>query len=132
MKRYFTGVPCKQHGHIAEWYVKDERCVKCQRLRGILERAQPEHPARNTKRVKQFQRGIPEHELPPPLVADHCDLCGKPARLVWDHDHVLADLGFPKVEQHRGWLCFHCNTGLGKLGDTVQSLKRALAYLQRC
>lgn len=29
----------------------------------------------------------------------------------------------------RGLLCNHCNTGLGKLGDTKESLKKAIDYL---
>jgi hypothetical protein len=30
----------------------------------------------------------------------------------------------------RGVLCFNCNRGLGKLGDDVASLERAIAYLE--
>ena len=57
--------------------------------------------------------------------------CGKVAPLHWDHDHELAALGFPRAETHRGWLCLLCNTGIGKLGDNVQGLMRALRYIQR-
>jgi hypothetical protein len=73
--------------------------------------------------------------VPGPLVAGHCDLCDKAPKggrhkgLSWDHDHVLEELGFSPAECHRGWLCFHCNTGLGKLGDDARSLARALAYV---
>jgi hypothetical protein len=63
-------------------------------------------------------------------MAGHCDHCEKPAKVFWDHDHVLEELGFPIAETHRGWLCFHCNTEIGKLGDTVQSLASALDYLR--
>jgi hypothetical protein len=43
-----------------------------------------------------------------------------------DHCHTTKKV--------RGILCMRCNTGLGALGDTVESLERALAYLRgvRC
>lgn len=31
----------------------------------------------------------------------------------------------------RGLLCTHCNLGLGKFGDNIEGLERALAYLKR-
>jgi hypothetical protein len=38
-----------------------------------------------------------------------------------DHDHETGEF--------RGWLCWHCNTGIGKLGDTPDGLRNALDYL---
>lgn len=38
-----------------------------------------------------------------------------------DHDHV--------TEQVRGLVCKKCNTGIGLLGDTIEGVERALAYL---
>lgn len=40
-----------------------------------------------------------------------------------DHCHTTG--------QVRGILCFGCNTSLGKLGDSIDNLKRAIAYLSR-
>jgi len=59
-----------------------------------------------------------------------CDCCGKPSywghgapkSLVLDHDH--------KTEKFRGWLCDHCNVGIGLLGDDIEGLQMAMAYLQ--
>lgn len=53
-----------------------------------------------------------------------CNICGKWCgdNLHVDHDH---DTG--KV---RGLLCSDCNLGLGKLGDNVEGLTRALNYLK--
>lgn len=39
-----------------------------------------------------------------------------------DHDHATGAI--------RGVLCTRCNTGLGALGDNVEGLRRALAYLE--
>ena len=55
-----------------------------------------------------------------------CDICtkgitGKDMHL--DHDHKTGVL--------RGWLCMHCNTGLGKFQDNPDLLRKALSYLER-
>ena len=39
-----------------------------------------------------------------------------------DHDHLTKGV--------RGLLCWKCNIGIGLLGDSVESLKKALDYLQ--
>jgi hypothetical protein len=57
---------------------------------------------------------------PPP---DKCELCGRVESLCLDHDHV--------TQEFRGWLCPSCNTSLGGLGDSVEGLRRAIAYLER-
>ena len=41
---------------------------------------------------------------------------------VVDHCHSTGKI--------RGLLCNHCNTGLGKLGDTIETLERVLSYLK--
>ena len=52
-----------------------------------------------------------------------CDCCGKITdKIVFDHDH--------KTLEHRGWLCHPCNQGLGLLGDDIQSVRKALTYLE--
>ncbi len=53
-----------------------------------------------------------------------CELCGKAekTRLCLDHDHATGAF--------RGWLCRVCNAGIGLLGDTPESLERALRYLR--
>jgi len=51
-----------------------------------------------------------------------CDCCKTvPYKWVLDHDH--------SNNSFRGWLCDKCNTGIGKLGDDVEGLVRALNYL---
>ncbi|HTA98913.1 MAG TPA: endonuclease domain-containing protein [Bradyrhizobium sp.] len=71
----------------------------------------------------QRHRARKRESLPAPHVAGHCDLCERPAKLVWDHDHDLEELGFPPAETHRGWLCNGCNVRLGRVGDTPQAIK---------
>ncbi len=66
--------------------------------------------------------GLPEPTRPRP---EHCECCGKlnaKRVLALDHCHVSGAF--------RGWLCDACNLGLGKLGDTIESLQKALDYLK--
>ena len=53
----------------------------------------------------------------------NCHLCNNdklPLRV--DHCHETGRV--------RGFICTPCNTGLGKLGDNIEGLERALGYLR--
>jgi hypothetical protein len=50
-----------------------------------------------------------------------CPLCRTPEKLEIDHDHVTGKV--------RGRLCCSCNTALGRLGDNIKGLKKAITYL---
>lgn len=72
-------------------------------------------------RLKNW-RTLPTPTRPEPAV---CECCGKPDRKALSLDHCHETNAF------RGWLCSNCNLGIGKLGDTVEALQRALDYLKR-
>jgi hypothetical protein len=59
-----------------------------------------------------------------PPTSGFCDCCNKPLadKYCLDHDHNTLEF--------RGWLCYSCNTGLGKLGDDIEGLEKGLAYLR--
>jgi hypothetical protein len=68
-------------------------------------------------------RGLP---LPTRVEPTECELCHEPfGRHGSQLDHCHSTGTF------RGWLCKGCNTGLGLLGDDLESIKLALAYLRR-
>ncbi len=79
---------------------------------------------RNAEKVRKQARqraGLPAATRPAP---EACECCNKPFAGRSAHlDHCHATGAF------RGWLCFACNTGIGKLGDTAEGLQRALTYL---
>jgi len=68
------------------------------------------------------KKGLPVPTRPEPR---ECECCGRTSKrhLALDHCHETGVF--------RGWLCFDCNTGVGKLGDNEQGLLRALKYLRR-
>ena len=59
--------------------------------------------------------GIPETD-------NALDKTGNPKRLSIDHDHETGQI--------RGLLCNPCNTALGSFRDNVESLQRAILYLE--
>lgn len=148
---YFTGKPC-MNGHVARRKVNNSGCTACasadqkkyrqredvrEARRALKQRWRAENPelrkaqrerrlARSPvlrRQIRWRKRKLPEPTRPEPK---SCEACGKAESgraLALDHCHVTGVF--------RGWLCFKCNTGLGKLGDTAAGLRAALAYLER-
>tara|TARA_R100000781_G_scaffold112998_1_gene80790 strand:+ start:744 stop:995 length:252 start_codon:yes stop_codon:yes gene_type:complete len=59
-----------------------------------------------------------------PAPGTPCECCGDSTSVLnWDHDH--------ETKEHRGWLCTNCNTGIGKLGDNLEGVTKAVEYLKR-
>lgn len=133
VKKYFTGKPCSQ-GHVAPRYAIGA-CTDCMRAskskwasmrpekqKEYADRHYAKHPERLRARALKYARAklpVPPYPAPP-----CCEKCRKPftktPRL--DHDHVTGAF--------RGWLCDTCNRGLGMLGDTLEGLLEAVAYLR--
>lgn len=51
-----------------------------------------------------------------------CSRCGE-LKPIADHDHDTGVI--------RGLLCHNCNRALGFLGDSIEGVRLALAYLER-
>lgn len=73
--------------------------------------------------LKYFKDNPSQYSAMREAQAGACACCGKtPKTLVVDHSHGTKTV--------RGLLCHACNTGIGKLGDTVEGLKQAIVYLE--
>ena len=79
----------------------DSRCKKC-----VKKHSRVRHYLHKNAPVK------------PPV----CECCKQiPVKWRLDHNHV--------TNQFRGWLCDNCNTGIGKLGDNLDGVIKAVNYL---
>ena len=73
-----------------------------------------------SKQMREYTKIRKKHKAPP--LGTPCECCGKTEQsLCWDHCH--------ETHEHRGWLCSNCNTGIGKLGDDIEGVIKALDYL---
>ena len=114
-----------------------ENRAKRARRREAARKAQQTKAERQTEpRRKRFigSHDITEEEYRSLLESQGgvCAICQNPprtGRLVVDHDHTChKPWGCRKCI--RGLICITCNSGLGKLGDDIAGLERALTYLR--
>ncbi|MNZ37629.1 Recombination endonuclease VII [compost metagenome] len=103
------------------------RCKSCDTVARKKFRAKHEvrEKARQRYRLVKCKYGLSKEEYD--ALLDKCDnccmLCGdRPDFLCVDHCHT--------TNKARGLLCTKCNKGLGLLGDTKESLLKALKYLE--
>lgn len=145
MKTYTTEKPCKR-GHLSPRWISSGACRECVRenTRKSMRTARASDPDKFRRRERVYKRNLklrdPEkvksaqraqyakrHGVPEPTRAmpHNCECCGRhvATALMRDHDHVTGVF--------RGWLCKNCNVGIGNLGDSIESVRRAVAYLQR-
>jgi len=82
--------------------------------------------AKNPEKVKngkRKRRGYPAPTRPEPKF---CEIGGaahaQKKALCLEHDHVTG--------KFRGWVCHKCNAGISMLGDTLDDIRRVVAYLE--
>lgn len=133
---------CKKDTLLTEYYnkasSKDGKYSRCRSCDQIARKAwRTKHPIRSKesarRRQLKFVYGITEEDYQRMLVEQGgaCAICqatenkyaGEFRSFAIDHNHDTGDI--------RGLLCNQCNRGLGMLGDTVESLNRVVAYLER-
>lgn len=83
---------------------------------------------RNTRYIKTYGITIDDYNRMFEEQEGNCGICNKhqvefKKRFAVDHDHDTNEV--------RGLLCFDCNIGIGKLGDTIESVENALNYLKK-
>ncbi len=105
---------CKESKPISEYYDYDY-CT----LAGARRNCKPCYN-KNSAVTRQLKKDNPYPHKDP-----ICECCGTRAtKDVLAIDHCHTDKTF------RGWLCRSCNIGIGALGDNIEGLERAIAYLR--
>ena len=83
------------------------------------------------KKINPKERKIYESNHPGPKIGEKftCPICQKniirkfPNDVNLDHSHIDGKI--------RGWLCSSCNTSIGKLGEDIETLERAIKWLKK-
>lgn len=92
---------CKMYKNTEIKYLRND-CISCEKIAA--------------KQLNHARKNAP----PKPI---YCQCCNeKTNQLVLDHDHESGEF--------RGWICRNCNHGIGKLGDTLEGLEKAVLYLK--
>jgi len=69
----------------------------------------------------KLRKALKKQAPPKPTI---CECCGKDSDdIVLDHCHINNTF--------RGWLCRHCNAGIGFLEDSTAGVEKALSYLRK-
>jgi len=88
-------------------------------------RRSPDRTLPEVKRAGHLRRayGMTEADvqLQVRLQGGGCGICGNPPVVV-DHDHQTGDT--------RGILCHRCNLGLGHFKDNLETMRKAIEYLE--
>ncbi len=93
------------------------KCKKCQTELRKQYYKPHEYMRRKFKLTEEEYQELMKHE--------NCEVCGRDLsdKKCIDHCH--------STEKIRGVLCNNCNTALGLVGDSVQTLSKLIRYLER-
>lgn len=107
------------------------RCGDCIRTKAIQTRAKRPESTRGYNLKVRFNISIDDYNHIFLKQRGLCAICHNPevnkdknGKIKWlavDHNHDTNEI--------RGLLCSSCNTGIGLLGDSTETLKKAIKYL---
>lgn len=116
---------CKRNKNVEDFapnqYGKDNRILR----RPVCRECYAKKVKIDPEQKKFFELSNPRPKIGEPFT---CPICNKTFirehnnDVVLDHSHTDGSV--------RGWLCSSCNTSLGKFGDDINTLKRALRWVQ--
>ena len=127
--RYKTREREAGRNHGAAWQRRQKAlslCVSCRAPALLGQTMCATHRSAQRRSLRLHRYGLTEVEWGRFLdQADRrCQMCGTTdRRLVPDHDHGTNVL--------RGVLCWHCNVGIGLIGDSLEAAERAVTYLKK-
>lgn len=101
-------------------------CKKQKRLEDFMKADGKHRSSRNVCKICFNKNSAIRKKLriknpkPPPGI---CEICLKHTTdWVLDHSHIS--------QKFRGYICRHCNSGIGLLGDDIETLHKAIEYLK--
>lgn len=101
-------------------------CANCGRIKIIIKDNRPKCSV-----ARKNQNGPVWKNRKSPM--GKCPICLETKKLCRDHNHSCCADQFSKScgQCFRGLICSNCNHGLGNFKDNIESLKRAIQYLNK-
>ena len=109
------------------------QCTQCLNTKAMKVRAATPEVTRAKNLKNRFDMTIDQYNVRFLKQKGRCAICDQAEKSVdsngnvkWlavDHNHSSGDV--------RGLLCNSCNTGIGKLGDSIKIMKSAIKYLEK-
>jgi len=92
---------CRLYKGMEQGSYRRSECIDCEK--------------KSSDQLRKIKHTVPEKPK-------KCDCCQEiTENFVPDHNHETGNF--------RGWLCRNCNQGIGKLGDNLEGLLRAVSYI---
>ena len=125
-------VKCKKEKEVTEFYENKANksgrtgaCKEC--IKGRVKEWNKNNKEKHLERAFKSQvykryKITPIEYAERMATSDCCQICGNKKDLCYDHDHITGEF--------RGVLCRACNRSIGQLGDTYESLLKAVEYLK--
>lgn len=131
-ERKYNNSP-ERKAFMKEYRKPEERRIK-ERESGKKWQKRNPHIEKNAHLKRNF--GITLEDYTEMLKAQNgvCDICKKPEKKVFKKTGKVTDLCVDHCHSTgkvRGLLCWDCNTSIGKLNESIETLKNAILYLKR-
>lgn len=115
-------VGCEQGRPVSEFYARTKSADGLQNRCKLCDH----QVSRASKLLAKYGLSVDDYDAMLDAQDGRCAICRREPttrRLAVDHSHVSGT--------NRELLCDDCNLGLGKLGDSLERLRSAVAYLER-
>lgn len=127
-ERYLEKMKCPQYRESRRYIAAKTRAEDPARVKKYKEAYNRRVGVERMQRMGWDRRGLPSPTRPRP---PFCEICGRPPEERGGNAQVLHLDHCHETGAFRGWLCPKCNRALGALGDNIEGLRKALAYLER-
>ena len=105
----------------------EKKCSKCKQTKPVEQfhncAKTPDRLAKRCRTCVLETLYSSKHKGATRVKPQNCELCRRKKPLCYDHDH--------ETKKFRGWICAGCNSAIGKLGDNIEGVRRALSYLEQ-
>jgi hypothetical protein len=123
--------------------IESFKCIHCKETLPIYLMSTDKHHIRRceckpcrTAKARIVERLKRQYASLKPSLEDKCVICQRTGEQIKDSGSFTGKRGLwtldheHKSDKFRGWICQHCNNGLSGFRDNIESMKRAILYVE--